>query len=846
MKKTSVLLAGITLFLSGLTMNAQEAQRDTTFRSHGNPVFTHKYTADPAALVHDGKFYVYAGHDETPENREHYVLNQWLVFSTEDMVNWTEHPVPLKVKDIPWAKGEAWAAQVIERDGKFYWYVTAEHKDIKGKAIGVAVSDSPTGPFVSTDKALITNDMTTQYTKISWEDIDPTVFIDDDGQAYMFWGNTQCYYIKLKENMIETEGDIVPVFLPKYTEAPWIHKHNGWYYLSYASGFPEKLSYAMSRKITGPWIPMGEICGVAGYSNTIHQAMVEYKDQWYCVYHNGSINVNGGFKNANGSNMAGSSYRRSVCIDKFEHNTDGSIRPIQMTKQGVSSLERKVSWDSQDAMNVMVPGYFADPTMVYDDKTDSFYMYATSDGRWIAYSRDPHVAVSKDLVNWEYKPVVLPDFYPVCTPESPNKNRAGVWAPTAFKHPKNGKFYLGYQVNLEFYVMMSESPLGPWRNATADNTTEGAPILKNKQQWGHGDAFDAQFFVDNDGEVYITFGGHRGAGIMKTKFDENGIMYPDNNDPRFTDGTAVKYKRITDLPEYLEGSVMMNVDGTYYLSYSCDASQNYKVRYATAKSPAGPFYPAAGYIISRDNENEILGPGHHEMFKFDNDWYIVYHRQHYPMVDAKRQVCIDRIYFHDGEIVNNVQSHSGISKAQGALESRYQAAKSKQRVPVSLGKPAIASSVSDYKGGTVRHERFESVPEFYKAGFITDNNYATRWQSAKEVGEPAWVIIDLEKDTRISDTEVFFEYTIYPYNYTIEYLPAKAASTVEEAAKSSAWRQYAKGESISPARNKKNVTARYMKLNILDVKNLPRGEEYRGCDGQDYENRPSVWEFKVY
>ena len=89
--------------------------------------------------------------------------------------------------------------------------------------------------------------------------------------------------------------------------------------------------------------------------------------------------------------------------------------------------------------------------------------------------------------------------------------------------------------------MRRESPLGPWRNATPVNTAEGAPILKNKQQWGGGDAFEAQFFVDNDGEVYITFGGHGNCGIMKTKFDENGLLYPANADPRFTDVTTVTY-----------------------------------------------------------------------------------------------------------------------------------------------------------------------------------------------------------------------------------------------------------------------------------------------------------------
>ena len=245
------------------------AQNDTTFVANGNPIIKYKYTADPGAMVHDGKVYIYAGHDECPPPKEHYQLNEWCVFSSPDMKTWTEHPVPLKAKDFSWATGEAWASQVIERDGKFYWYVTVEHGTIHGKSIGVAVSDSPVGPFVDArGSALITNDMTTEFTKISWEDIDPTVFIDDDGQAYLYWGNTQCYYVKLKKNMIELDGPIVPVHLPRYTEAPWIHKCGDWYYLSYASEFPEKICYAMSRSITGPWEYKGilnEIAGNSGY-----------------------------------------------------------------------------------------------------------------------------------------------------------------------------------------------------------------------------------------------------------------------------------------------------------------------------------------------------------------------------------------------------------------------------------------------------------------------------------------------------------------------------------------------------------------------------------------------------
>lgn len=206
----------------------------------GNPIITDKYTADPAALVYKDSVYLYTGHDEAKPPKEGYEMREWLVYSTADMKTWKEHPSPLKASDFSWAKGDAWASQVINRNGKFYWYVAVEHGSINGKSIGVAVSDKATGPFKDArGSALITNDMTKGAT-ISWDDIDPTVIIDDDGQAYLFWGNTQCYYAKLKTNMTELDGPIKLISLPKFTEAPWIHKRKGWYYLSYASGFPEK------------------------------------------------------------------------------------------------------------------------------------------------------------------------------------------------------------------------------------------------------------------------------------------------------------------------------------------------------------------------------------------------------------------------------------------------------------------------------------------------------------------------------------------------------------------------------------------------------------------------------
>jgi len=289
-----------------------------------NPIIKDKYTADPAALVYKDTVYLYVGHDQAPNDQDRYIMNEWLVYSSTDLVNWKEYPVPLKPADFSWAAHSAWAGQVIEKDGKFYWYVTVEHGSIHGKSIGVAVADSPVGPFKDAiGKALITNDMTTNKTKISWDDIDPTVFIDDDGQAYLYWGNTGCYWAKLKDNMIELDGDIHTVDLPFYTEAPWIHKRGDWYYLSYAYQFPEKTAYAMSKSITGPWEFNGILNELAGNSNTNHQAIIEFKDKWYFIYHNGGIQPYGG------------SFRRSVCIDRLYYNEDGTMKRVVMTSEGI-------------------------------------------------------------------------------------------------------------------------------------------------------------------------------------------------------------------------------------------------------------------------------------------------------------------------------------------------------------------------------------------------------------------------------------------------------------------------------------------------------------------------------
>jgi beta-xylosidase len=147
-----------------------------------NPFVQTWFTSDPAPMVHDGTMYVYTGHDE--DKADFFWMQEWRVYSTNDMVNWQDHGSPLALESFSWADDRAWASQCIERGGKFFWYICAHSKLSGGMAIGVAVGDSPTGPFRDAiGKPLFENG--------SWDHIDPTVLIDGNGQAWLMWGNRQ-------------------------------------------------------------------------------------------------------------------------------------------------------------------------------------------------------------------------------------------------------------------------------------------------------------------------------------------------------------------------------------------------------------------------------------------------------------------------------------------------------------------------------------------------------------------------------------------------------------------------------------------------------------------------------
>lgn len=295
-----------------------------------NPLFTDTFTADPAALVVGDTVYLYVGHDQAGPGGW-FNMPEWLCYSSKDMKTWTAHGPVLAAKDFVGANaGAAWAAQVVERDGKFYFYVTLDRRE--GHFITVAVGDSPTGPFKEAlpGRPLVTDAMTTDSHRAN-ADIDPTVLIDDDGTAWMAWGNGDCYMVRLKRNMIETDGPITKVPFRNFSEGPWLFKRGDLYYNVYAADAPgvqpEQIAYSTAPAITGPWTYGGLLTGSAKHGFTIHPSVIEFQGQWYFFYHDGSNSLNG---------TPGGDCRRSVCVEYLHFNSDGTIRPISQTVAGVS------------------------------------------------------------------------------------------------------------------------------------------------------------------------------------------------------------------------------------------------------------------------------------------------------------------------------------------------------------------------------------------------------------------------------------------------------------------------------------------------------------------------------
>ncbi len=288
-----------------------------------NPIAQTVFTADPAPLVIGDTLYLYTGHDEMEATPDRFVMKDYLCFTTTDMVNWTHH-APIFNVDALKHPENANAAQMAFRNGKYYFYISPW-------GIPVLESESPYGPFRDAlDGKLLIHPDDTNYSGHGWEDIDPTVFIDDDGQAYMYWGNNALYAVKLNQDMI-SYSDTIKVFEIKdqaafgsdYEEAPWIFKRQNKYYLLYAAHCPEHVYWAWADAPLGPWKYGGSVMRAfehGGMGN--HPGVAEFKGQWYFFY------MDEGLPEAH-------SRRRTVSVVPFEFDAEGRIPYIHHDKRGI-------------------------------------------------------------------------------------------------------------------------------------------------------------------------------------------------------------------------------------------------------------------------------------------------------------------------------------------------------------------------------------------------------------------------------------------------------------------------------------------------------------------------------
>ncbi|WP_205504588.1 glycoside hydrolase family 43 protein [Rufibacter psychrotolerans] len=316
------------------------------------PLVSELYTADPSAHVFNGKIYIYPSHDidaGTPENDngDHFDMRDYHVYSMDDINGKvTDHGVALDIKDVPWAGRQMWAPDAAQKNGKYYLYFPAKDKQDIFR-IGVATSTSPTGPFKAEAKPI----------EGSFS-IDPAVFTDEDGTAYMYFGGiwggqlqrwaTGKYdstvapeptsgnallpkMAKMRADMLGFDGPVKDVQLldqngklipasdhdKRFFEAAWVHKYNGKYYFSYSTGDTHNIAYAIGDSPTGPFTYQGVILKpVQGWTN--HHSIVEFKGKWYIFYHD--------------TQLSGKTHLRNIKVTELEHQPDGTIKTITAVK----------------------------------------------------------------------------------------------------------------------------------------------------------------------------------------------------------------------------------------------------------------------------------------------------------------------------------------------------------------------------------------------------------------------------------------------------------------------------------------------------------------------------------
>lgn len=392
------------------------------------------------------------------------------------------------------------------------------------------------------------------------------------------------------------------------------------------------------------------------------------------------------------------------------------ILGLLLTSGAIAAAD--VPYNAPGAMNPVIPGYFADPTV--KKFGDTYYIYATTDGSGAGFG-PAQLWTSKDFVNWTMMPMNWPDSH-------------WIWAPDVMLNENDGKYYYIYCQPCQIHVGVADTPRGPWKNILGESE---AVLVPDRFVTG-AITLDGQTFVDDDGSIYMywgTWGIYDGFGCGAGK------LAPDMKS--FTETRLIPN---TEATKFFEAPFVLKKNGKYYFMYSSDSCHDdtYHVQYATADSPLGP-YTYQGAILRTNEDGTVHGPGHHSILQDGDDYYIVYHRHDNPHSNRgfHRQVCIDKMEFApDGSIKTVVPTHKGV----GALGKSTVKGKN-----LAFGKKVTASS---------------SYDENFKAEYAVDDNNGTLWRPATMGQE--WIEIDLGKKEEIKTVWTQWEYATQFYQYLIE------------------------------------------------------------------------------
>lgn len=344
-----------------------------------NPFITDQFTADPSARVFGDRVYVYPSHDiPCTEERGRigwFCMEDYHVFSSSDLTGWTDHGVIVSQNNVDWVDSTSysmWAPDCIFRNGKYYFYFPTRPQDTtsygRGFRIGVAVADQPEGPFAPEPDPIE-----------NVRGIDPNVFLDQDGQAYLYWSAGDIFGAKLKENMLELASEPVTLGdLPQegLKEGPFVFERNGIYYLTYphVANKTERLEYATSNNPLGPFEVRGVIMDESPTGCwTNHHSIIEFRDQWYLFYHHNDLSPE-------------FDKNRSVRVDSLFFNEDGTIQKTLPTLRGVGLTQAsgRIQIDRYSAISD------SGATIDFLDSLDRFKGWKTTlDGNnaWIRYDQ---------------------------------------------------------------------------------------------------------------------------------------------------------------------------------------------------------------------------------------------------------------------------------------------------------------------------------------------------------------------------------------------------------------------------------------------------------------------------